>query len=225
MFIKNIDRFRGGIMKENIYCKISETKLFILSGRDLCFLKIFKLRNILILISFFILFPLYGNTANNEGKDLQTTKSSDRSDHKQASEWKINFNKRVNDLDGILSNEEINDLTGILAEIENKTTAQVALLIIPSLNGQNLEKYSLRIASNWGLGQKDKNNGVLLLIAIRDKKLRIEVGLGLEYLLTNKICGDIINRDITPWFKEGNFYMGIRKGSLRIFELLKKDHK
>ncbi len=140
----------------------------------------------------------------------------------------IDYNKRVNDLDGVLTSNEINNLSLLLENIEKKTSAQVALLIIPSLNGKNLEDYSLKIAENWGknkgLGQKDRDNGVLLLIAIRDKKLRIEVGYGLEGILNDGKCGYIIRNIITPNFKSGNFYGGIKNGLERIGGIISKEN-
>ena len=139
----------------------------------------------------------------------------------------IDYNKRVNDLDGVLTSSEINDLSLLLENIENKTSAQVALLIIPSLKGKNLEDYSLQIAENWGknkgLGQKDRDNGVLLLIAIRDKKLRIEVGYGLEGILNDGKCGYIIRNIITPNFKKGNYYTGINNGLKKIEGVITKE--
>ncbi len=140
----------------------------------------------------------------------------------------INYNKRVNDLDGILSSSEINELTTLLESIENKTSAQVALLIIPSLKGKNLEDYSLKVAENWGkkkgLGQKDRDNGVLLLISIADKKLRIEVGYGLEAILNDGKCGYIIRNIIVPGFRSGNYFSGIKNGLAKIGGIISKEN-
>jgi uncharacterized protein len=100
------------------------------------------------------------------------------------------------------------------------TSTQMAILIIPSLQGQVLETYSLRVANTWKLGRKDLNNGVLILVAMQDRKLRIEVGLGLEAILTNEACKKIIDDDIVPLFKKGEYYQGIDSGVGAITRLL-----
>jgi len=143
------------------------------------------------------------------------------------SSWNIDYNKRVNDLDGILTGDEIAELTSLLKNIEDKTSAQVALLIIPYLHGENLEDYALRVAENWGknkgLGQKDRDNGVLLLISITDKKLRIEVGYGLEAILNDGKCGYIIRNVIVPYFKKGDYYSGLKAGLEKIGGIISKE--
>ncbi len=132
----------------------------------------------------------------------------------------IDYNRRVNDLGGILSSSEEQSLSSYLTQIEEQTSAQVALLIIKSLEGENLEDYSLRILENWGkkkgLGQKDRDNGVLLLVALRDRKIRIEVGYGLEPILPDGKCGYIIRNLIAPAFKRGDYYGGLRAAVAKI---------
>jgi uncharacterized protein len=116
---------------------------------------------------------------------------------------------RVMDLAVVLKPMEIENLKVKLRRLEKDTTAQVAILIIPNLQGEALEKYSLRVANTWKLGQKGLNNGVLLLFAMRDRKVRIEVGSGLEKTLTDDICKGIIDSEIVPLFKQSKYYQGI----------------
>jgi uncharacterized protein len=127
---------------------------------------------------------------------------------------------RVMDLAGILKDSEVADLKAKLKRLEIDTSAQIAILIIPDLQGEILEKYSLRVAKTWKLGQKILNNGVLLLVAMRDRKLRIEVGLGIENILTNETCKEIIENEMIPFFKKGEYYQGIDKGVSAIIRLL-----
>ncbi len=140
---------------------------------------------------------------------------------------KIDFNKRVNDLAGILTTSNINELTNILKSLEEKTTAQVAVVIIRSLNGENLEDYSLKLAQNWGkskgLGQKKYDNGVLLLVAMAERKIRIEVGYGLESVLTDGKCGYIIRALMIPEFKRRYYYRGIKNAVLKIAGVITKE--
>ena len=119
---------------------------------------------------------------------------------------------RINDTAHMLSAEAVKELEAMLAAYEDSTGNQLVLLTIESLDGESLEEYSLRVAETWKLGQKGVDNGALLLIAKEDRKLRIEVGYGLEASLTDAMTAFIINRVITPRFKQGDFEAGIREG-------------
>ena len=130
---------------------------------------------------------------------------------------------RVVDLAGMVNPGDETDLTARLKAHEENTSNQVVVLTIPSLEGEALEDYSLRVARDWALGQKDKDNGVLLLIAKNDRKLRIEVGYGLEGTLTDAIASFIIRNTITPLFKQGLFNGGIVAGTGQIIEVLESD--
>ena len=103
-------------------------------------------------------------------------------------------------------------LESVLADLEQEESTQLAVLTIPSLAGENLEEYSLKVAESWGLGQKGRDNGALLLIVKNDRKLRIEVGYGLEGRLTDLVSGRIIRDIITPRFRNGNFDQGVIDG-------------
>ena len=132
---------------------------------------------------------------------------------------------RVNDVAGILSNSTHAELESLLKAHEDSTSNQVAVLIIPSLEGESLEEFSIRVAETWKLGQKGKDNGVLLLVAKNDRKVRIEVGRGLEGDLTDQICGMIIRHEILPRFRDGDFDAGVRAGVLAILEAIKGSYK
>lgn len=119
---------------------------------------------------------------------------------------------RVNDYGNILSAEEVAILENYLASVENSTTAQLVLLTIPSLEGDSLEDFSMRVAEAWKIGQKDKDNGLIMVVALADRKIRLEVGYGLEPILPDGKCGTIIRQVIIPEFRGGNYYQGISKG-------------
>ena len=119
---------------------------------------------------------------------------------------------RVNDYARMLSSSVGKQLETILAELERTDGTQVVLLTIDSLKGDSLEDFSIRVVENWKLGQKDFDNGVLLLIAKNDRKIRIEVGYGLEGKLTDLVSGRIIRNVIAPQFKMGHFDRGILEG-------------
>ncbi len=132
---------------------------------------------------------------------------------------------RVNDYATVLTSDQKASFNNLLKEVETANSAQVVLLTINSLEGENLEDFSMTVAEKWKLGQKNKDNGVLLLIVVKDKKIRIEVGYGLEGVLTDLKCGYIIRQLIVPDFKKRNFYEGINEGLTAITGLITKKYE
>lgn len=119
---------------------------------------------------------------------------------------------RVVDLAHVLPDSTVNALSSRMAEHETKTSNQAAVLILPSLAGEPLEEFSHRVATRWKLGQKGTDNGVLLLVAMQERKVRIEVGYGLEGVLTDARSAQIIRNDIVPRFRAGDFPGGVSAG-------------
>lgn len=118
----------------------------------------------------------------------------------------------VTDETGTLSSSEINSLSQRLQNFDKSTSTQIVVYMIKSLDGESLEDVSNTIAEKNKIGRKGKDNGVLLFIAKQDRKIRIEVGYGLEGVLTDALSSQIIRKEITPSFKNNNFYEGINKG-------------
>src|SRR5882724_4624185 len=119
---------------------------------------------------------------------------------------------RVNDTAGLLSPAARQRIEATLATLEQQTGAQVAVLTLDSLDDDPLEDYSIRVAKTWKLGQQGKNNGVLLLIVKNDRKMRIEVGYGLESQLTDLQTHVIQDEILRPAFQRGDYEGGIEKG-------------
>ena len=119
---------------------------------------------------------------------------------------------RVNDDAGMLSAGTRQQLEDILSRLEQTDSTQIVVLTIPSLEGEVLEEFSIKVAEKWKIGQKGLDNGAILLVAKKDRKLRIEVGYGLEGSLTDLMAGRIIRDVIVPQFKAGNFDQGIIDG-------------
>jgi len=131
----------------------------------------------------------------------------------------------VNDTAGILSSETIGALETALKAHEDSTSNQVAVLTIPSLEGEEIEQYSIRVVEAWKLGHKRKDNGVLLLISRDDRKVRIEVGRGLEGDLPDITCGAIIRKEIIPRFKDGDYNGGVQAGVAAILGAIQGSYK
>jgi uncharacterized protein len=119
---------------------------------------------------------------------------------------------RVNDYAQLLPQERARALEAQLEKFEQETGHQIAVLTIPSLEGDSLEDFSIRVAETWKIGKKGFDNGAILLIARDDRKLRIEVGYGLEGVLPDAIASRIIREVITPRFRSGDFAGGIEAG-------------
>ena len=115
----------------------------------------------------------------------------------------------VVDLEGIIDPQTEADLNRRLKELENRTSAQVVVLTINSLEGEPIERFSLRTAEKWALGQKGKDNGVLITVAVHDRKYRIEVGYGLEAILPDSYVGSLGRRYFVPNFRQGKYSRGI----------------
>ena len=118
----------------------------------------------------------------------------------------------VNDTAGLLSPAVKAQLENFLAGFRRSDSTQIAVLTVPSLEGEDLEGYSVRVAQSWGIGQKGQDNGALLLVAEAERAVRIEVGYGLEDRLTDLLAGRIVDQEIIPRFKTGDFDGGISAG-------------
>ncbi|XDD47306.1 YgcG family protein [Leptospira sp. WS39.C2] len=137
----------------------------------------------------------------------------------QAKEVKLLTTPITDDV-GILSAEQITKLQTIISEIETKTSAQVFLYVIQSLEGESIESYSIHVATLSKIGQKGKDNGVLVLLSVGDRKVRIEVGYGMEETLTDAMCNRIIKNIMIPEFKKGDLPNGILLGYSAIESVL-----
>lgn len=115
----------------------------------------------------------------------------------------------VVDLAGIVDDATKVRLNSSLRELEDKTTVQMVILTVPSLNGESLEDLSLRTAEKWKLGQKGKDNGVLLIISLQERKYRFEIGYGLERILPDSLVGSIGRSYLVPNFRNGDYSKGI----------------
>jgi uncharacterized protein len=119
---------------------------------------------------------------------------------------------RVVDAADILDPPTRSAIATLLTTLEEKTTDQFVVATVASLQGQSIEVYANRLANRWALGRKDRNNGVLLLVAPSERKVRIEVGYGLEATLTNQIAQEIIDQTIVPRFRVGDMAGGVVRG-------------
>jgi len=130
----------------------------------------------------------------------------------------------VVDLAGIIDDAVETKINRYLTELERKTTAQMAILTVKGLEGQTIEEFSLAIAHDrWKLGQKGKDNGVLLVVAVNARKYRIEIGYGLEGVLPDSLVGGIGRQYLVPYLKKGDYSTGIYTATLVIANKIASD--
>jgi uncharacterized protein len=128
----------------------------------------------------------------------------------------------VNDFAGIINPDTRRDLNAICAELDSKAQAQIAIVTVRSLDGESVEEYSLDLATRWGIGPKQKDRGVLILLAQRDRQYRVEVGYGLEPILPDGLVGDF-GRQARPQLRIGNYSGAILLITMRVASVIAKD--
>lgn len=132
---------------------------------------------------------------------------------------------RINDYAGVLNSSTESELNGYLSRLESQTGIQLAVLTVPTIEDESIEGFSMRVAEDWKLGQEGKDNGILITLALAEHKIRIEVGYGLEGVLTDTQSGLILRNAIIPQFKEGDYNEGIAAGVSNIVGLILQDEE
>lgn len=115
----------------------------------------------------------------------------------------------VTDKAGILTASQVDTLNRKLSGFEQSSGAQFIVYVLPSLGGESLEDFTIRCATKWKVGQKKYDNGLILFVFVQDKKVRVEVGYGLEGTITDAFSSRVIRDDITPHFRQGDWYGGL----------------
>jgi uncharacterized protein len=118
----------------------------------------------------------------------------------------------VSDFAGLLSASGRSLLENKLTRLESETGAEVAVVTVPDLGGTTVEDYAVRLFEQWGIGKQEEDNGILFLVALADRQMRIEVGYGLEPIITDGRAGRILDEDVVPSFQTGSYETGIIAG-------------
>lgn len=129
----------------------------------------------------------------------------------------------VSDYTGTLDARSRQVLSGQLSDLDKKANAQVAVAVVKDLNGTDIETYATGLFKQWGVGKRSTNRGVLLLVALEDRKSRIEVGYGLEGILPDGLTGEIQDAYMLPYFKSGDYSRGILNGAGALAQVIAKD--
>ena len=131
---------------------------------------------------------------------------------------------RVVDRAGVVSPQTKKALTQMLLNLERATTVQLVIVTVPNLGGDNIEQYGYMLGRRWGIGQKGKDNGALIIVAVKERATRIEVGYGLESKLTDAVTSQIINNTMIPLLKKGNYNQALLNATRAVAEKLGAEH-
>lgn len=129
----------------------------------------------------------------------------------------------VSDFAGVINEETKQQIESIITELEQKTSAEIAIVSLDTIENYTIEEFATRLFEKWGIGKKGKDNGVLLVAVIKDKKVRIEVGYGLEGILPDGLCGEILDKYVVAYFKNGDYSKGFLYGTAAIAKVIAKD--
>ena len=134
-------------------------------------------------------------------------------------------NKLVNDYSGTLSAAQVAQLEQKLVAFDDSSSTQIAIAIVKSVGDYDINEYALELGRKWGVGQSGKNNGIMIVVAIGDRKISIQTGYGLEGVLPDIYAKRIIENEIKPYFKAGDYFQGLDSGTDAIIKYTKGEYK
>jgi uncharacterized protein len=131
----------------------------------------------------------------------------------------------VNDFAGVMSEDAKSSLEAELVAFEKETSNEITVAIVPNLGGDYIENYAVKLFEEWGVGKADKDNGALFLLAIEDREVRIEVGYGLEGALPDSLAQRILDEEVTPHLRNGDYDLGVTAGIRYIAAATKGEYR
>ncbi|MGB9877483.1 MAG: TPM domain-containing protein, partial [bacterium] len=131
----------------------------------------------------------------------------------------------VNDFAGVVDDESKSKMEKIIDFVKEETGAEIAVVTINNLEGESVEMFANELFNKWGIGKKNEDNGVLILIALEERKIRIEVGYGLEPVLTDGMCGEIIRKDMVPLLREEKYGEALLRATQRVADIITTKYK
>ena len=130
----------------------------------------------------------------------------------------------VNDYAKILSEQQIQSVNDYIKELQEKTTAEVAVVTMKSVAPYDINLYAVKLFEKWGIGVKGEDNGVLILLALKERKVRLEVGYGLEGILPDGLAGQIIRKFMIPYFKQEDYGQGLINGTIAVIRQIAREY-
>lgn len=142
-----------------------------------------------------------------------------------AQEFPAKPNKLVNDYTGTLSSTQIQQLESKLVTFADSSSTQIAIAMLKSVGDYDINEYAVELGRKWGVGEAKKNNGIIIVVALGDRKISIQTGYGLEGALPDVYAKRIIENEIKPYFKAGDYYSGLDAGTTAIIKYTKGEYK
>lgn len=131
----------------------------------------------------------------------------------------------VNDFAGVLDSRDINTMEAIITAVEQKTGAEIAVVTVETVEPYgSLEQYSVELAHTWGIGKEGEDNGILLILAMKEREVRLEVGYGLEGAIPDGLAGEILDTSVLPAFRQGNYGEGFTKGVKAVAGIIAEEY-
>ncbi|MEW6087454.1 MAG: TPM domain-containing protein [bacterium] len=131
----------------------------------------------------------------------------------------------VSDFANVISVDDSRQMSSLIQDLKDKTKAEVAVVTLSTIGDETIEEYAVKLFEKWKIGEKGKDTGVLILLAVKERKVKIEVGYGLEGVIPDGLAGRIIDQAMIPYFKTGDFSSGLKNGTIGVVDLIKKEHK
>ena len=129
----------------------------------------------------------------------------------------------VADYAGVIDASSYQQMNSVIQELEQKAGAEIAVVSVKNIGNESIDDFSVKLFKEWGIGKKGKDNGVLLVSSIEDRKVKIEVGYGLEGILPDGLCGEILDTYLVPYFKNGEYGKGMANGVFAVASVIAKD--
>jgi len=129
----------------------------------------------------------------------------------------------VNDFAGVMDRGNVQELESILRGLKSKTGIEIAVVTVKDMGGADENTYAVELMKEWGIGSKELNDGILLLAAVQERRLRIEVGYGLEHIITDGTAGQIRDRYMVPYLKKNDYNTGLTQGALAVATVIAED--
>ncbi len=172
-----------------------------------------------VLLTIFLILPIASCITSCSSKETAISINADSYKSQITNSGEVsfpNYNGFVNDYTNTLGKDWENKIERLVSNVEKETGSEIAVAVIEDLQGLTIEEYAVKLFNKWGIGKENQDNGILLLVAMNERKLRIEVGYGLEGVITDLEAKEIIDNVIVPRFKENNYKSGIYNGVVAI---------
>lgn len=130
----------------------------------------------------------------------------------------------VNDFANVISADDKRQMSNLVQELNDKTKVEIAVVTLPTIGEEAVETYAVKLFEKWKLGEKGKDNGILILLAVKERKVKIEVGYGLEGVIPDGLAGQIIDQTMIPYFKTGDFSSGLKNGAMEVVRIITQEY-